>query len=554
MRTFQSATGRFTWDDVPPDTWQVVIATRGYQQFHAGALTVVAGKTTPELEMPLLRGYAVRGRVFERRTGAGIADALVTFRGASERRGAGREGPYAKSKEDGSFVLDGVPGGDVVLIARARDHAFGEVEIVVDEKTPPQDIALSAGGTIAGTVTTTTGAPVKGNIVLHGPDVNFFSRTDDAGRFSFEHRPAGNYSLSATTTAGSARLDIVLGPDERKEDIAIVVGAGRTVRGTVRGGRPEKFKEMFVSLEQKSTSTHANARIDEQGSYALHGVPPGRAELALYSDDRHVYKAVDVPADRDIVVDIVLPPGARLSGRVTQGGKPAADKTVWMALADNSARTLFRARTSEDGRYEIDDLPPGDYHVRADGDISRPITMAGDAVLNIDIPLVQLEGRVVERGSDIPIVEADVYVRGSDAATARVRAYKSTNHFGAFNVTGIEPGEVLLTVYKAGYELYREKLAYSSPITNKTIALRSDTGVEVRVHRSSNNGEPVRGFMVSEKIAGVDRGIDLWIPLDRHGVGFLPRGLTGSTLSIHRSNDEPVVIGEWDGSPLDLTF
>jgi carboxypeptidase family protein len=557
-RTFQSETGRFAWDDVPPDTWQVVVATHGYQQFNAGELSIVAGKTTREIVMRLLRGYAVRGRVFEKSTGAGIVDAWVSFREATEWRGAGRDGPYTKSKEDGSFVLEGVPGGDIVLTVGAQEHAYRMVEIVVGEKTPPQEIALSSGGTIAGTVTTTTGAPVKGEILLSGPDIGYFDKTDEAGRFAFKHMRAANYSLRANTVAGSASQDIVLGPDERKEDIVLVVGGGRSVRGALRGLRPEQFSQAFVSLRPKSGSAYFSTRVDEQGGYVMNGVPPGGAQLSVHAGtpnggDRQLNKSVNVPADRDIVVDIVFPPGARLSGRVTQGGKAAPDKNVWMGPAESESGTLYRARTSEDGRYEIEGLPPGDYRIRADEDVGRSITIAGDAVLNIDIPLVQLAGRVVEYGGDVPIVAADVYIRGSETATARVRAYKATDHFGHFNLTGIEPGEILLTVYKTGYELYREKIAYASPITNKAIALRNDSGVEVRVHRSSKSGEPVRGFMVSEKIPGIDREIDLWIPLDREGVGFLPRALAGSTLQIY-GRDEPIVIREWDGSSLDLTF
>ena len=112
--------------------------------------------------------------------------------------------------------------------------------------------------------------------------------------------------------------------------------------------------------------------------------------------------------------------------------------------------------------------------------------MAGDAVLNIDIPSVQLSARVVEDGGTVPIVGASVYFRGSAPETARVRGDKQTDDFGEFALTGIEPGEIVLTVYKTGYEMHREKIAYSSPVTNKTITLRKSAGVEVRV----KPGEP----------------------------------------------------------------
>ena len=45
---------------------------------------------------------------------------------------------------------------------------------------------------------------------------------------------------------------------------------------------------------------------------------------------RYPHKSIDVPADKDVVLDIVFPPGARVSGRVTQGAKPAADRSIWV--------------------------------------------------------------------------------------------------------------------------------------------------------------------------------------------------------------------------------
>ena len=73
-------------------------------------------------------------------------------------------------------------------------------------------------------------------------------------------------------------------------------------------------------------------------------------------------------------------------------------------------------------------------------------------MLNIEIPLVQVGGRVLEDAGAAPIVSADIYVRGLDAATSRVRAHKESDHFGQFKLTGVEPGDVELIVYKPGYE------------------------------------------------------------------------------------------------------
>jgi hypothetical protein len=219
--------------------------------------------------------------------------------------------------------------------------------------------------------------------------------------------------------------------------------------------------------------------------------------------------------------------------------------------AEQRTGTWYRATTSADGEYAVEGLPLGEYRFRADEDISRNVTIAGDAVLNVDIPLVQLGGRVVEDGGSVPIVGADVYFRGTAAATSLVHGSEQTNHFGEFSLTGIEPGEIVLIVYMAGYELYREKISYAAPITNKTIALRKSNGVEVRVQQAADK-EPVRGLTVSETIPGNDVAVWLWVPLSREGVGSLPSALAGDRLEIQNRGDKPIVIEEWDGQSLEL--
>jgi 5-hydroxyisourate hydrolase-like protein (transthyretin family) len=549
-RNFKSATGRFTWTDVAAGTWRAAVSASGYQMFNVGEFQISEGERTRETVMPLLRGFAVRGRVFDSSTGAGIVDAWISFRQVNDAESFGKSKANAKSKEDGSFTLDGIPGGNITLIVAARDHAYRELSVVVDEKTPPQEITLSSGATIAGTVTTTSGVGVKGRVYLNGPGPGYSGETNETGKFSFNHMPAGNYRVSADTSAGSAMQEFVLGQDENKEGISLIVGAGRSIRGTVRGLPPAQLQKAHILLRRESDVAVFSARPDERGSYALHGVPPGHAVINVFGTSLQFAKQVDVPADQDIALDIVFPTGARLSGRVTQGGKPAANRKVWMVPVENKSDVLYRASTSEDGQYEIEALPPGDYRLRADEDISRSITMAGDAVLDIDIPVAQLSARIVEQGSAVPIVGANVYVRGSAPETARVRGDKQTDDFGQVTLTGIEPGEIVLEVYKPGYEMHREKIAYSSPITDKTITLPRSAGVEVRVQPGSRRFP--RGFTLTQSFQGNDYVVDLWMPLDRDGVCHVPGALAGTTFQIGRFSGKPIVIEEWDGQPFEL--
>jgi hypothetical protein len=549
-RTFQSKSGRFAWTDLAAGLWRAAVSAPGHQMFNVPEFKIDAGKATREFVMPLLHGYAVRGRVVELSTGAGIPDAWISFQPVGEPDDGRRSRALARSKDDGSFTLDGIPGGDIILSAGAQDHSYREFPIAVDDKTPPQELTLSAGATIAGIVTTTSGAPVKGRVWVSGPGPSYMGESNEAGEFSYKHLPPGRYKVAADTSAGSAQHEFVLQQDELKDSIVLVVGAGRSVRGTVRGPRPDQISTTHLLLRTESGGATMSTHPDERGAYVFNGVPSGPAEMMVYGSGVVFEKHLEVPADQNLTLDIVLPAGARLSGRVTQGGKPAANKNVWMRATNAKDDMFYRDTTAEDGQYVIDGLPPGDYRLRADEDISRAITIAGDAILNIDIPSVQLSARVLEDGSPVPIVGADVYLRGSAPETSRVRGDKKTDDFGQFALTGIEPGEVVLLVYKAGYEMYREKISYSAPITNKTITLRKNAGVEVHVKTGSRRF-PI-GFTITQSFPGNDSVIDIWVPLNRERVGYVPSALAGTTFQIGRFSGTPLLFEDWDGQPFEL--
>jgi hypothetical protein len=550
-RGFKSASGRFTWRDIAPGNWRVTVSAPGYQMFSAGELQLSEGKITSEIVMPLLRGFAIRGRVSELTTGRGLADATISFRKAGGTISLASRDEYAKSHTDGAFVLNGVPGGEIVISVGAANHAYREIIVFVDDKTPEQEIALSAGATIAGIVMTTSGGPAKGKIHLQGPGPGYLSETTDAGEFSFRHMPAGRYKLSADTSAGSTAQVFELQQDEIKEGVLLVVGAGRSIRGLITGLRPEQFQHVGLHLHSESNSAFSSAVPDERGAYSINGVLPGPATLTLIvGTGFELQKPVHMPADHDLTLDIAVPVGSQLSGRITEEGKRASDKGIWMRPVDDKMNILHHARTEEDGSYKFESVPAGDYFLRAEGDISRRITIAGDTTLNIDIPSVQLAARVVEDGGSVPIVGANVYLRGSAPETARVRGDKQTDDFGQFALTGIEPGEIALLVYKPGYEIFREMIAYSTPITNKTITLRKSAGVEVRIRPGSRRFP--RGFTLTQRLPSSEYVVDLWMPVNREGICYIPIALAGTTFEIGRFSGEPIVINEWDGQPLDL--
>lgn len=554
-QTFRTTDGRFVWQQAPVGTWLVTVVAPRYQRFHVDNLSVAAGKTTRDIVMPLRRGQTLQGRVFDQSSGVGLGDAHISLRdpGILPMQ-IGNPEATGRSKGDGTFVLDGVPDGETIVRVSAKDHALREVHVIVKEDTPPLEIGLVTGGKVAGMVVAPDGTPASGQVMLLGSGMNYGGTLDETGSFSFANRPAGRYKLTAHTDAGSGSLDFELAENEFREGIVLKVGEGRTVRGVIRGLRPEQFEQTYISIHSESKRANFGAKADAQGAYAVKGVPPGRAHLtADAAMSRHFSKPIDVPADKDVVLDIVFAPGVRLSGLVTQGAKPVADRIVWVQSPDGKGETSYRGKTAQDGRYEVEGVAPGEHRITVHEGMSRVVTIASDTVVNFDLPLVQIGGRIVEDGGTVPIVGAGVHVIGTEPQTAVVRNYKESDDFGQFRLIGIEPGEVLLTVYKPGYEMQREKISYSSPLTNKTITLRRSAGVEVRV-QSAEDGAPTRQLFVREQLPGSDSGIGMYVPVDREGVGYLPSALAGSTLSIQSSGSRPIVIERWNGQSLDLKF
>ena len=143
--------------------------------------------------------------------------------------------------------------------------------------------------------------------------------------------------------------------------------------------------------------------------------------------------------------------GASVSGRVTDGEKGLAGVTVAI-VADNFARMQAaggppRAKTGADGRYRIENVPPGNYrlmplsltHVVKDFTQfppGRPLTLsAGDSVEDMDFRLERggvVTGRVTDAEGN-PVVDEHVRIARVDHQPGQMPDF---NISMAFNPAG----------------------------------------------------------------------------------------------------------------------
>jgi len=506
-------------------------------------------------------GHVLRGRVTDELTKAAIASATISFRETSTGRFQGdfRSRPSVRTGKDGSFVLDGVAPGAVVVEASAANYASLETETFVSDQSPPLELALSKGGVIAGYLAGADGiTPVAGDVSLADLDrtVTVATATGSAGEFSFPRLPAGRYQLAGHGSGLNGQREIELSHNERQEAIVLAMNPGYSVRGVVSGLRPEERASTYIYIIAHSSRSGftLNSKLDERGAYEVRGVAPGAINIQVTVDGRGaITKMTQMPMDCDLTVNLEFKPGARLSGRVTKGGKPLAEAMLMpVSEATEDILSLHSFVTTENGEYSYDDVPDGDYVIRIETYASPRVRVSGDTVFDIDVPDVQLAGHVFEEGGKVPVVGARIDLRPRQLRSQSSNLMAGANNFGQFGIRGLQPGDYVLSAYKAGYELYRTPFSYGSPVSDMTIYLRPSRGVEIKV-REAGTAKAIENVLVMETLEG-SPGITLQLQSDLSGVSYLPSGLAGSSLRVSAFGFQPIEVSDWKGEPLDLSL
>ncbi len=559
-KQFHADDGRFEWQQLPPGRWSLIAKAPGYQPFFLEALELAEGRATPEILVPLIRGHAVRGRIYDEVSNMGIASASISFHESDRPRYDGNFllRPAIRSQSDGTFVLDGIPSGRMTLEVGASNYAGRTVDVVVHDDLAPLEIGLSTGASISGRLTAGDGVTaVSGSAGLLRTGGASFGRdvpTNDAGEFSFRNLAPGSYRLIGRGPVGSATREFVVSGSEQIEDVTLALHGGRTIRGTITGLRPGDLQQLSVSLQPEGgVGNGATATINERGEYELRNVQPGRARLSAdVNNRRQLMRTIEVPANKDVTVDFDFPQGARISGRVTNRGKPVVG--VWLEphpIQESEGVSLYGAATSQDGRYLIGDVPPGEYTIWIQGSKSRVFQVSGDTVFDIDAS-PHLAGHILEDNGDAPIAEARLELWPADAKSSQISAFDESDHFGRFSMAGLESRDFLLTVYKPGYAMFRERLAYATPILDMTIRLRRDLGVEIHA-RDAMTGRPLRKVLAIEMV-GDHPAVKVPIPLDEQGTGYVPAALAGTALAFSADGYALQLLRVWNGEDLELKF
>jgi hypothetical protein len=247
----------------------------------------------------------------------------------------------------------------------------------------------------------------------------------------------------------------------RTTPIAVDLKRGGRIHGTVtdKSGRPlPATRVLLLGAEGGGPVRHEQIFTDEQGRYAIRGVPPGvfgvRFRHKSFKPQDHKDLYFKSPTD-EYRIDAVLEAGARLAGRVLDpDGKPVEGAVV---VAGNKGSAQVE-KTDKDGRFAAEGLNDAPVACSVTKEGYGKVTLRNQPVNgpDLEIRLVRggtISGRVVldeaPRQVQVTISKYDEELRGVAVVDSK---FFPDPPKGEFVFSDVPPGTYWVDVRIEGYE------------------------------------------------------------------------------------------------------
>ncbi|WP_164010937.1 carboxypeptidase-like regulatory domain-containing protein [Pyxidicoccus trucidator] len=445
--------GRFAFEPLAPGEYEVLAERDGAHGFANVSLSEEDRQAEASLTLGTLA--FVEGLVRDE-AGHPVAGASVTA--SSEEAGPSFDDGLTGA--DGRFRMGPLPLGTHTFSVDAEGYHEVEVEKVeVSTSGAPLTFTLRRAFILAGLVTDAEGRPVP-DVSLEAvrlkrrpaytlpPDAPAPTQeevaelmmdldsplyepnsatSDEEGRFLIEVPEAGRYLL---TSGGGSFLREQREVDAPARDVQVVLHTGATLEGTVvdARGAPLAYVQLFMEAGTPQHPHQVMTSSDEQGTFALRGLPPGtytlKAGLDLGGFVHRASRTVSVRGTETVDASLRMDTGLSVSGLVVDGdGRPVPEAQVeaYSLREKSEAGNSFRpstATTGPDGRFTVDHVVEGECalvaskegHTFEEPEREHPLRWPGVVARSgaRDVRLVlryqgYLHGRVVRRdGTPIP--------------------------------------------------------------------------------------------------------------------------------------------------------
>ncbi len=451
----------------PADGVRVEARFPGFAPLVRTGISLAPGADGGPLSFELDEGGRLAGRIV---TGGalGVGDVEIAVR--REGEGAGRP-PLATAvtDENGEFRLDGVPSEPVMLVAtppmatNLREGRFGPFIATADDPAPTGDLSLRLGYELTvvvpdaplGTMVSVTDADGASRMDEVGADdTTVFAGLAPGTATVSAHAPGSDSVVTADTVLPSGwPLELKLAV-ETSVNMRVVSPEGTAVT------RLDLTALAVPEIDLREGGTESPAHIvskslsDPAGQFSVR-LPPGRSRLELRSDALHgAVEAVVVATDDGAVQDIGT---VRLSrGEIVRGEVVGADGGAVEGArisVEPAGDAAWLARTSEAdarGRFAVLGVPPGVARIVVEADgyaphVSTPFSVHVGAL--VDLGVVTLSPGVLVRGNvtsahGVAATAVEVVLDHDNGFTFAAQ----TDSFGRFEMPGVPPGAVVVTV------------------------------------------------------------------------------------------------------------
>ena len=458
--------GLFRVAQCPAAELDVEVRLAGYAPARRAGFRTGPGTAPLDLGTMVLRPAArLIGRVVDEQN-RGIAGAEIFLfdrlppEGTLDRALLGRK-PDATAGADGSFALADLPAGyPQHLAVRARGFLPATVRGARPPAAAPLLVRLAAGAWLTGRVVDERDQPVPGARVglrseetleedpYHRPlgkEVFRVAFSAEDGRFTIRDAPRGQAVLNASAegfvpTEGVA---VELPPADRSQPLVVRLRGGAVVWGRISTRAGEAVAGARVG------AGHALAWSDAEGFYRLSGVAAGEQRVEVrHPRYRRLARTLRTEPGGEYQLDFELPAGVSVEGRVVDAsGDPVAGAEVQLRTEDPELSEA-RARTDAGGRFHLEPIAAGVYHLRATapdqarGERQQPVVVEEQPVSGLEVVLDKgalLTGRVLGLAPD-ELALVSVEARGEDGQLRQARLDAA----GMYRIPSLAPGAWLV--------------------------------------------------------------------------------------------------------------